>query len=299
ARGAGAAGTQEPRTEAAVRKARRLLLRAEPAVQGGARDAWLRGDGARRTRALGTPTGRGASGEPHRAHRHGRRRPLSRRCRLRRHDAHGTIEAARGNGAVDAARDLPTDRQRRRGLAARGADRRGLAAGLCVRDERANGRGLPGTQRQSVFRADVPRPPARGTPAEGPAARAQGRPFPRLFRERRARRADDRQRPRTARGAGQRLRHCVAGHRQARPRTRAYPWRSSGGLMAPVVVDPDKVRSFKSAKALEDWYRKNHDKADELWLRVYKKGSGVESVTIGEALDAALCWGWIDGIRKS
>ena len=69
--------------------------------------------------------------------------------------------------------------------------------------------------------------------------------------------------------------------------------------MAPVVVDPDKVRSFKSAKALEDWYRKNHDKADELWLRVYKKGSGVESVTIGEALDAALCWGWIDGIRKS
>ena len=69
--------------------------------------------------------------------------------------------------------------------------------------------------------------------------------------------------------------------------------------MAPVVVDPDKVRSFKSAKALEDWYRKNHDKADELWLRVYKQGSGDESVTIGEALDAALCWGWIDGIRKS
>ena len=69
--------------------------------------------------------------------------------------------------------------------------------------------------------------------------------------------------------------------------------------MAPVVVDPGRIRSFQNAKALEDWYRKNHDNTDELWLRVYKKGSDVESVSIGEALDAALCWGWIDGIRKS
>ena len=68
--------------------------------------------------------------------------------------------------------------------------------------------------------------------------------------------------------------------------------------MAPVVVDPGRIRSFKNAKALEDWYRKNHDSTDELWLRVFKKGSDVESVSIGEALDAALCWGWIDGIRK-
>ena len=55
--------------------------------------------------------------------------------------------------------------------------------------------------------------------------------------------------------------------------------------MAPVSVNPDHVREFKSAKALEAWYRKQHDSAPELWLRVFKKGSGVASVTITEALD--------------
>jgi uncharacterized protein YdeI (YjbR/CyaY-like superfamily) len=69
--------------------------------------------------------------------------------------------------------------------------------------------------------------------------------------------------------------------------------------MAPVIVDPHDIRSFKDWKALDAWYRKNHDRAEELWLRVYKKGSGVPSVTIAEALDCALCWGWIDAIRKS
>lgn len=36
----------------------------------------------------------------------------------------------------------------------------------------------------------------------------------------------------------------------------------------------------------------------EIWLKVYKKGSGIPSVTCPEALDVALCWGWIDAIRK-
>lgn len=69
--------------------------------------------------------------------------------------------------------------------------------------------------------------------------------------------------------------------------------------MPPVSVNPDDVLAFKSAKALEAWYRKNHDKAPELWLRVFKTGSDIASVTINEALDIALCWGWIDAIRKS
>jgi uncharacterized protein YdeI (YjbR/CyaY-like superfamily) len=42
----------------------------------------------------------------------------------------------------------------------------------------------------------------------------------------------------------------------------------------------------------------NHDRATELWLKIHKKGSGLPSVTHSEALDVALCWGWIDGIRK-
>jgi uncharacterized protein YdeI (YjbR/CyaY-like superfamily) len=42
----------------------------------------------------------------------------------------------------------------------------------------------------------------------------------------------------------------------------------------------------------------NHARATELWLKIHKKGSGLPSVTAAEALDVALCWGWIDGIRK-
>jgi len=45
--------------------------------------------------------------------------------------------------------------------------------------------------------------------------------------------------------------------------------------------------------------RANHAKAPELWLKIHKKGSGLASVTQSEALDVMLCWGWIDGIRKS
>src|SRR5687768_7480180 len=45
--------------------------------------------------------------------------------------------------------------------------------------------------------------------------------------------------------------------------------------------------------------RKNHARATEVWLRVYKKDSGVPTVSAAQALDVALCWGWIDGIRKA
>jgi uncharacterized protein YdeI (YjbR/CyaY-like superfamily) len=45
--------------------------------------------------------------------------------------------------------------------------------------------------------------------------------------------------------------------------------------------------------------RANHARATELWLRIYKKGSGVSTITNAQALDVALCWGWIDGIRKA
>jgi uncharacterized protein YdeI (YjbR/CyaY-like superfamily) len=60
-----------------------------------------------------------------------------------------------------------------------------------------------------------------------------------------------------------------------------------------------KIQAFRSAATLEAWLAANHARASELWLRIYKKDSGVPTVTPSEALDAALCWGWIDGIRKS
>ncbi len=69
--------------------------------------------------------------------------------------------------------------------------------------------------------------------------------------------------------------------------------------MAPVVPKPENIREFADRQSLETWLAAHHDSADELWLKVHKKGSGLPSVTIAEALDVMLCWGWIDGIRKA
>jgi uncharacterized protein YdeI (YjbR/CyaY-like superfamily) len=68
--------------------------------------------------------------------------------------------------------------------------------------------------------------------------------------------------------------------------------------MAPVKVDPAKVRAFKDAASFYAWLGKNHDKAGEVWLKIHKKASGLKSITDKEAIDVVLCWGWIDGIRK-
>ena len=69
--------------------------------------------------------------------------------------------------------------------------------------------------------------------------------------------------------------------------------------MAPVVPDPKKIKTFKNEAAFEAWMRSNHARETEIWLRIYKKSSGKPTVTNAEALDVALCWGWIDGIRKA
>ena len=55
---------------------------------------------------------------------------------------------------------------------------------------------------------------------------------------------------------------------------------------------------FEDAAAFRAWLEANHDKAPEFWLGLRKKGSGLPSVTYKEAVDAALCFGWIDGIAK-
>jgi uncharacterized protein YdeI (YjbR/CyaY-like superfamily) len=69
--------------------------------------------------------------------------------------------------------------------------------------------------------------------------------------------------------------------------------------MAPVTPNPRKIKSFRTAAAFETWLSKNHARESELWLKMHKKASGLPSVTYKEALDVALCWGWIDGLKKS
>lgn len=66
-----------------------------------------------------------------------------------------------------------------------------------------------------------------------------------------------------------------------------------------VTPDPKKIRSFRDEKAFEKWLRANHDRETELWLKIHKKGSGLPSVTNDQAVEVALCWGWIDGLRKA
>jgi uncharacterized protein YdeI (YjbR/CyaY-like superfamily) len=63
-------------------------------------------------------------------------------------------------------------------------------------------------------------------------------------------------------------------------------------------VTPPRVLFFQTPAAFRAWLEKNHAKAKELWLGFYKVGSGRKSVTYKQALDEALCFGWIDGVRK-
>ena len=69
--------------------------------------------------------------------------------------------------------------------------------------------------------------------------------------------------------------------------------------MAPIVPDPNKIKSFRTAAAFETWLGRNHARETELWLKIHKKDSGLPSITATQALDVVLCWGWIDGIRKA
>lgn len=55
---------------------------------------------------------------------------------------------------------------------------------------------------------------------------------------------------------------------------------------------------FKSAKAFDAWLKKHHATSDGLWLKIAKKGAVAPSVTYPEAVEIALCWGWIDGQKK-
>ena len=55
---------------------------------------------------------------------------------------------------------------------------------------------------------------------------------------------------------------------------------------------------FKNARTFETWLKKHHASSDGLWLQIAKRGADEPSVTYAEAVDIALCWGWIDGQKK-
>ena len=78
-------------------------------------------------------------------------------------------------------------------------------------------------------------------------------------------------------------------------------WKTTKTLLAMAGESPDPVPilHFKSAVDFRNWLAKNQAGSDGIWLRICKKDSGEQSVTYAEALDQALCYGWIDSQKKS
>lgn len=78
---------------------------------------------------------------------------------------------------------------------------------------------------------------------------------------------------------------------RARPRT--------GGPAPTPTATAQAVMYFRSSAEFRRWLVRHHDKERELVVGFYKKASGEPSITYPEALDEALCFGWIDGVRRS
>ena len=63
--------------------------------------------------------------------------------------------------------------------------------------------------------------------------------------------------------------------------------------------DPLRIMSFATPKGLGEWLKVNHAIERELWVKIFKKNTGVQSVTWNDVVIEVLCWGWIDGVKKS
>jgi uncharacterized protein YdeI (YjbR/CyaY-like superfamily) len=72
-------------------------------------------------------------------------------------------------------------------------------------------------------------------------------------------------------------------------------WGEVKNTMAKSAFSVTQAQSFRTSKELRAWLARHHSRATCLLLRICKKGSGLESITYAEALDEALCFGWIDG----
>ncbi|GLS90359.1 hypothetical protein GCM10007916_14260 [Psychromonas marina] len=59
------------------------------------------------------------------------------------------------------------------------------------------------------------------------------------------------------------------------------------------------TKAFATAQDLAQWLEFNHASETELWVKIYKKSSAIESISWNELVIETLCWGWIDGIKKS
>lgn len=63
--------------------------------------------------------------------------------------------------------------------------------------------------------------------------------------------------------------------------------------------DPARIMTFATPKDLGEWLKVNHGTERELWVKIFKKNTGIQSVTWNDVVIEILCWGWIDGVKKS
>ena len=63
--------------------------------------------------------------------------------------------------------------------------------------------------------------------------------------------------------------------------------------------NPARIMTFASPKDLGRWLKVNHAIESELWVKIFKKKTGIPSVTWDDVVVEMLCWGWIDGVKKS
>jgi len=62
---------------------------------------------------------------------------------------------------------------------------------------------------------------------------------------------------------------------------------------------PTKIKTFATPQELGLWLKVNHADETELWVKIFKKKTGIPSVTWDDVVIESLCWGWIDGVKKS
>lgn len=67
------------------------------------------------------------------------------------------------------------------------------------------------------------------------------------------------------------------------------------------MPEPDlsKIMTFETSLDLNEWLKVNHAAENELWVKIFKKHSGIQNVNWGDVVIEVLCWGWIDGVKKS
>lgn len=90
---------------------------------------------------------------------------------------------------------------------------------------------------------------------------------------------------------------------KAQPTCSELRWQSCGILydmstVKPVIHLEPAPALFKSARDFEVWLKEHHAASNGLWLKIAKRGAHEPSVTYPEAVEIALCWGWIDGQKK-